>query len=86
MAVSFGATGGAGLFLATAWLLVRGGKNVGQHLQLLANYLPGYSVTWPGAFLGLVYGTLVGAVMGAAVAWTYNLVASVRETGRRPQA
>ncbi len=82
MAVTFGATGGAALFLATAWLLVRGGDNVGQHLVLLRNYLPGYSVTWPGAFLGLLYGAVIGAAAGAAIAWTYNMIASVRATDR----
>ena len=78
MAVTFGMTGGVGLFIATAWLLVRGGKNVGQHLGLLGNYLPGYSVTWVGAFLGLAYGAVVGGLIGAAIAWTYNTIALSR--------
>ena len=78
MAISFGMTGGVGLFVATAWLLIRGGQNVGQHLNLLGNYLPGYSVTWPGAFLGLLYGVIVGAAVGASVAWTYNALVLVR--------
>jgi len=78
MAVTFGMVGGVGLFIATAWLLVRGGENVGQHLGLLSNYLPGYSVTWGGAVVGLLYGALVGAVIGAAIAWTYNTVALIR--------
>jgi hypothetical protein len=76
MAVVFGMTGGLTLFLATVWLLVRGGTNVGKHLNLLGHYFPGYSVTWPGSLLGLVYGALVGAMMGGGVAWVYNRVAS----------
>lgn len=67
--------GGAGLFLATAWLLVRGGENVGQHLNLLGIYLPGFSVTWPGAFVGLAWGALVGALLGGSLAWIYNRIA-----------
>ena len=43
MALVFAFCGGLGLFLATVWLLVRGGPNVGEHLGLLANYFPGYS-------------------------------------------
>src|SRR5690242_3443012 len=35
--------GGVGLFLITAWLLIKGGPHVGQHLQLLSNYFIGYS-------------------------------------------
>lgn len=76
MAVVFGMVGGFGLFAATVWLLIRGGPNVGQHLRLLVNYFPGYSVTWQGAIIGLVYGTLVGAGIGWMVAWIYNRVAS----------
>jgi hypothetical protein len=79
MAVTFGMTGGAGLFIATIWLVVRGGENVGQHLGLLSNYLPGYSVTWAGAILGLLYGLVIGGVIGAAIAWIYNMIVHARE-------
>ena len=86
MAVTFGATGAAGLFIATVWLLVRGGEDVGRHLGLLGTYLPGYSVTWGGAVLGLFYGAIVGALIGASIAWTYNMIALSRNTsGERPQ-
>jgi hypothetical protein len=78
MAVTFGLAGGAGLFLATAWLLIIGGDPIGPHLGLLDNYFPGYAVTWPGAFIGLGYGTVVGAVAGWTLAWTYNYVADRR--------
>jgi hypothetical protein len=78
MAVTFGMAGGVGLFVATIWLVLRGGDRVGPHLGLLANYLPGYSVTWGGAVLGLFEGGLVGALVGATVAWLYNSFASWR--------
>ncbi len=78
MAIVFGMVGGAGLFLATTWLVLRGGDDVGAHLGLLANYFPGYDVTWGGAFLGFFYGALVGAVLGFCVAWVYNRVADTR--------
>ena len=74
VAAACGAAGGLGLFLATAWLLVKGGDPVGPHLALLGNYFPGYAVTWPGAFVGLAYGALVGAVVGWSVARVYNEV------------
>jgi len=76
MAVVFGMFGGGSLFLATVWLLLRGGENVGKHLSLLHHYFPGYSVTWGGAIVGLLYGAAVGAVLGWAVSWVYNLVAA----------
>jgi hypothetical protein len=75
MAVTFGLAGGTALFLATVWLLLRGGDPVGPHLGLLANYFPGYTVTWPGAFLGFGYGALVGAVAGWSLARLYNRIA-----------
>jgi len=75
MATTFGLAGGTGLFFATAWLVIRGGQVVGPHLGLLDNYFPGYSVTWPGAFLGLFYGAVVGAVAGWILAFTYNRIA-----------
>ena len=82
MAVTFGLTGGTALFVATAWLLIRSGEKVGQHLSLLGNYFPGYSVTWPGTVIGFGYGALTGAVIGWSVAWIYNLVAGARDRER----
>ncbi|MEM6826204.1 MAG: hypothetical protein AAF566_13945 [Pseudomonadota bacterium] len=76
MAVVFGMVGGVGLFVATAWLLIRGGQNVGETLSLLRHFFPGYSVTWGGAFIGLFYGCLAGGVLGYVMARIYNLVAS----------
>jgi len=78
MAVTFGMTGGVGLFAATVWLVIQGGDLVGPHLGLLANYLPGYTVTWGGAVLGLLYGGLLGASFGGAITWLYNTIASWR--------
>ncbi len=78
MAIVFGAVGGSLVFVATAWLLIRGGRVVGPHLALLSNYFPGYHVSWPGAFLGFVYGALCGAVGGWTVAWVYNLLVDAR--------
>lgn len=78
MAIVFGMVGGAGLSVATAWLLIRGGENVGQNLGLLRHYLPGYSVTWPGAVVGLVYGAVLGALAGWSLARVYNAIASRR--------
>ncbi len=82
MGVVFGALFGVGLFLATAWLVLRGGTNVGQHLSLLGNYYPGYSVTWGGAFVGLIYGCLTGGLLGYVVAWLYNTISLKRLDGK----
>jgi hypothetical protein len=78
LAIVFGMVGGAGLFVATAWLLIKGGENVGATLGLLGNYLPGYAVTWPGAVVGLLYGAAIGAAMGWTLARVYNRLARRR--------
>jgi hypothetical protein len=78
MAVVCALIGGFGLFGMTAWLLIKGGENVGFHLQLLGNYFVGYSVTWRGSLVGLLYGMLFGAVIGWCIGKIYNAVADMR--------
>ena len=71
--------GGLGLFIMTVWLLIKDGPGAGPHLQLLGHYFPGYSVTWIGSLVGLVYGVLTGGIIGWVVAKIYNLVVSIRK-------
>jgi hypothetical protein len=71
--------GGGGLFVMTIWLLIKGGPNVGMHLNLLGHYFPGYSVTWFGSLAGLVYGMLVGGLIGWVIGKVYNLVVWLRQ-------
>src|SRR5262245_34371839 len=78
LGVVFALIGGLGLFGMTAWLLIKGGENVGFHLQLLGNYFIGYSVTWRGSLVGLVYGMLFGAVIGWCIGKIYNAVTNLR--------
>ena len=70
---------GLGLFLMTAWLLIKGGEDVGLHLRLLGHYLIGYSVTWKGSLIGLIYGAIIGAIIGWAIGRIYNIVAQARQ-------
>lgn len=78
LAIACGLLAGTGLFVATVWLVLQGGETVGPHLGLLRYYLPGYSVTWPGAFLGFFYGVLLGVIVGGMTGWIYNRVADWR--------
>lgn len=79
LTVVFALLGAFGLFLMTVWLLIRNGPRVGLHLQLLGNYFPGYSVTWPGSLAGFFYGGLVGGIIGWAIGTIYNKVVAIRE-------
>jgi protoporphyrinogen oxidase len=71
--LSVGSVAGALLFLATLFLVLKGGDVVGPHLRLLGEYLPGYTVTLSGSLLGLAYGFAVGFVAG----WTYSFLRNV---------
>lgn len=63
------------VFVATNWLVLKGGEQVGPHLALLGQFFLGYSVSFPGSLVGLAYGTALGFVAGWSVAWLYNWVA-----------
>jgi hypothetical protein len=67
-----------GIFVATVVLVVKGGPNVGQHLGLLSVYLPGYSVSWTGAFIGAAYMLFLGYGAGRTIATIYNRIVPKR--------
>lgn len=73
LGISVGTVSGLGLFLATVVLLLKGGNVVGPTLALLDNYLIGFSVTWPGAFIGLVETSAGGFMVGFLFASLRNL-------------
>jgi hypothetical protein len=66
---------GAGLFLLTIVLVLKGGRNVGAHLGLLSNFFPGYRVTVLGSFIGFGYAFAVGFLSGVVLGSVYNRVA-----------
>lgn len=70
--IAVGLLAGSVLFVATAVLVIRGGAHVGQHLQLLGVFFPGYTVTWQGAFVGFVYAFVLGYGVGRLIATVYN--------------
>lgn len=78
LGLSFGVIGGLGLFVATIWLVIKGGRPLGPNLSLLGQYLPGYTVSLPGSFIGLFYGLILGYVGGWLVGWIYNGIVFLR--------
>ncbi len=66
---------GIGLFLATNFLVLKGGPEVGPHLGLLSQFFPGYRVTFFGSIIGFLYAFAVGFVIGAVLGAVYNKVA-----------
>ena len=73
--IAIGLLFGLGLFLATIVLVLKGGSTVGPHLSLIGEYLPGYSVTWPGAFIGFIYLFVIGYGVGRIIGGVYNALA-----------
>lgn len=78
-----GIVGAIGIFVATNWLVIKGGARVGPHLGLLAQFFPGYSVTVLGSFVGAAYCFVGGFAAGWVVAWVYNRVVALKELYRQ---
>ena len=68
-----GTVAGLAIFVATNWLVLKGGDVVGPRLQLLENYFPAYTVTLSGSLLGLAYGFLTGFIGGWGFAFLRNI-------------
>jgi hypothetical protein len=60
------------IFIATNWLVLKGGTRVGPHLQLLSQFFIGYRVSFLGSLIGFAYGLAIGTLGGALVGWIYN--------------
>ena len=84
--ITFGLMGGLLLFLATLFLVIKGGAVVGPNLALLGEFFIGYKVTVLGAFIGFGYGFLTGFLVGYFIATIYNLVVEWREKRSKPAA
>ena len=70
---------GLGLFIATNWLILKGGEVVGPHLALLGQFFIGYQVTFLGSLIGFGYGFVIGFFAGYLMAGIYNWFVDLRE-------
>src|SRR6476659_6036823 len=71
-AVGAGVIAALGVFVATNWLVLKGGPVVGPNLALLAQFLPGYRVTFLGSLIGFVWAFIYGCAAGYLVSRIYN--------------
>jgi hypothetical protein len=67
-----GIIGALAIFVATNWLVLKGGETIGPHLGLLGHFFIGYSVTFVGSLIGAAYGFIVGYLSGLLIGWIYN--------------
>lgn len=79
-AIVFGVLLALLLFGSTMFLVVKGGPTPGARLSLLAQYLPGYSVSFFGACVGAIWALGLGAFLSYFPAYIYyrGVLRSVR--------
>jgi hypothetical protein len=78
LGLAIGSVAGVGLICSTTWLVVRGTAGESVHAALLANYIPGYSVSILGGILGglgLFVFVFIACLLLAAV---YNRIVEIR--------
>ena len=73
-ALASGTVLGFWMYLATIFLVIKGGDVTGPHLLLLVQVFAGYTVTIKGAFLALGYGFIWGFLLGWLFAYLRNLI------------
>jgi protoporphyrinogen oxidase len=72
LGAAFGVVGAVGLILATLLLVIEAGPRLGENLSLLANFLPGFEVSWRGALRGGAQAGVGGFLLGYLVAGLRN--------------
>jgi hypothetical protein len=69
-ALAFGIWWGAGVFIATWWLIAAGAEPTAD--VFINRFYPGYSITPVGSVVGLIWGFICGTICGGILAWLYN--------------
>ena len=82
LGMALGGIAALGLLLTTSWLVFRGTAEESIHAELLAQYLPGYSVSIPGGLIGALEIFVFLYVLSLLFSWIYNQVCIAR--GRNP--
>jgi hypothetical protein len=84
---------GSIIFVATNWLVLKGGPIgpegepvIGPHLSLLSQFFVGYRVSFVGSLIGFVYGAICGFCIGYLVASIYNWVLELKQSRRNTHA
>ncbi len=72
--VALGSAAGIVFFAATAIVILR---DADVSLYLLAQYFYGYTVSWGGALVALIWGFVVGFVAGWFIAFCRNLALAI---------
>ena len=77
LGIALGILGGLAIFVATNFLVYKGGDVIGPNLSLLAQFFPGYEVSVAGSFVGFFYGMISGFVVGWLIAFLRNITVAL---------
>ena len=77
LGISIGLLFGLIIFLATNFLLYKGGDVIGPNLALLGQFFIGYEVSFTGSLVGMIYGLIAGFVIGWLIAIVRNVVVTI---------
>lgn len=75
LGMAFGLVWGLAIMLGTWWLLIFGYK--GEIISRLSQFYIGYSYSWGGAVIGLIWGFVDGFIAGVLIAWFYDLFCKI---------
>ena len=85
LGLALGLLMGFAIFLATNWLVIKGGHItptgeyvVGPHLQLLSQFFIGYRVSFLGSIIGFFYGFALGTLCGAVIGLIHNKIVDLK--------
>ena len=83
LGIALGVVVALGIIITTSWLVLRGTADQSMHAVLLAQYLPGYSISVKGSIIGAVELFTVTYLLSMLFSWLYNCIAQLR--GRDPR-
>jgi len=75
LGMALGLVWGLAVMLGTWWLLIWGYE--GEIMAKLSHFYIGYSYSWGGAVIGLIWGFVDGFIAGVLIAWIYDLFCKV---------
>ena len=77
LGIALGLMAGLGIFVATNFLIYKGGDEIGPNLALLGQFFIGYEISFSGSLIGLMYGMIAGFVIGWLIATIRNFLLSI---------
>ena len=72
LGIAIGLVLGLAVLLGTWWVIIFGAS--GSIFARLDIFFRGYSVSWGGSFVGLIWGFVFGFITGFVIALFYNMV------------